>query len=90
MCCSVGREAALAQIHNVYRIELLDAEIVGQLIGDVVTHIVQDTRSVTLDRSNNSRGGGFNGADDTAQSAQDPSTGRCRGSRCGGRRRGCC
>lgn len=51
---------ALAHVHDVQAVELLDAELVGQLVGDVVANVVQDAGGLALKGAGN---GGCRGPD---------------------------
>lgn len=81
----IWRKITLAQVHHMQRVELVDAKIICQLIGNIVAHIVQDARGLTLNGSNDSGSRGLDRANDAANAAaQDSTAGGCGGGRrCG-------
>lgn len=60
-------------------VELVDAKLVRELVGDVVAHVVQDARGLTLDGPDDGRGRGLDGADDATDTAKETPSGRRRG-----------
>lgn len=84
----IRRIVALTQIHNMDRVELLDAQLLSQLVRHIIPDVADDRGRRALQRAHHSGGRGLEGAEHTegvgqAQAAFAGGRGGCCG-RCGG------
>lgn len=75
-CRGVGTEVAFTNRQGVDRVELMDAELISKMIGDVVSNVVDDFGDIALNAVNGGRGAGASSSEEAPKTITQTVVGR--------------